>query len=714
MPDFLLEIGCEEIPARMLNAAALDLRDRVQKMLERERLSARGVAHFDSPRRLAVLATGIPTAQPDVTEQVNGPSAAVAFKDGQPMPAAHAFAKKAGIDISQLERVATPKGEYLSAKVTKKGRSASEVLAELLPKEINSIYWPRNMYWRKPGEVFVRPVRWLVAMLDKQLIPVEFDGVDAGTQSRGHRILAPNAIPIPDAGPSYVDTLRGAKVLGRTEREQQIRKALDAATRTVPGARWREDKSLLDTVVNLTEWPSAILGSFDREFLELPEEVLVTVMRDHQKYFAVEDGAGKLLPHFLAVLNTEGDPQGIIRHGHERVLRARFNDARFFWQTDQKHPLRERVQWLKHVTFQKDLGSYYEKTLRVQRLCSWLCEIIRQSGMTIRPGVVHKAAYLAKTDLTTELVKEFTELQGIVGGLYARVQELDSEIPDATRQLIAQAIYDQYKPESMEDSVPQTPGGAVLSIADKADTIAGMFALGLQPTGSKDPFALRRQANGIVRTIAEHKLPLSLDGLFRDARETYRGSEAGRKFSKDVDYAGSVRAFLRERLEFYLRDALGFRYDVVNAVLASASDDVVDAVSRAEAVRSVLHMPEFQAIAAACKRMRNILKQAAEKGINPAAKFEDLPASSPEEKSLAAYLELNAARIEANRQKKEYGEALHLLSTVREQVDALFDKVMVMVDDTRIRANRLALLQTLLREFTTIADFSEIVTEGKT
>jgi glycyl-tRNA synthetase beta chain len=714
MPDFLLEIGCEEIPARMLNAAALDLRDRVQKMLERERLSATGVAHFDSPRRLAILATGIPAAQPDVTEQVNGPSAAVAFNDGQPTPAAHAFAKKAGIDISQLERIATPKGEYLSAKVTKKGRSASEVLAELLPKEINSIYWPKNMYWRKPGEVFVRPVRWLVAMLDKQLIPVEFDGVDAGTQSRGHRILAPNAIPIPDAGPSYVDTLRGAKVLGRAEREQQIRKALDAATRTIPGARWREDKSLLDTVVNLTEWPSVILGSFDREFLELPEEVLVTVMRDHQKYFAVEDGAGKLLPHFLAVLNTDGDPQGVIRHGHERVLRARFNDARFFWQTDQKHPLRERVQWLKQVTFQKDLGSYYEKTLRVQRLCSWLCEIIRQSGMTIRPGVVHKAAYLAKTDLTTELVKEFTELQGVVGGLYARVQELDSEIPDATRQLIAQAIYDQYKPESMEDSVPQTPGGAVLSIADKADTIAGMFALGLQPTGSKDPFALRRQANGIVRTIAEHKLPLSLDGLFRDARETYRGSEAGRKFSMDVDYAGSVRAFLRERLEFYLRDALGFRYDVVNAVLASASDDVVDAVSRAEAVRSVLHMPEFQAIAAACKRMRNILKQAAEKGINPAAKFEDLPASSPEEKSLAAYLELNAPRIEANRQKKEYGEALHLLSTVREQVDALFDKVMVMVDDTRIRANRLALLQTLLREFTTIADFSEIVTEGKT
>jgi glycyl-tRNA synthetase beta chain len=710
MPDFLLEIGCEEIPARMIDAASLDLRERIRKLLERERLLSTGVAHFDSPRRLVVLASGIPPTQPDVTEQVTGPSAAVAFKDGQPTPAAHAFAKKAGVDVSSLERVTTPKGEYLSAKVTKKGRSALEVLAELLPKEINAIYWPKNMYWRKPGEVFVRPVRWLVALLDREVIPLEFDGIRAGTQSRGHRILAPNPIQIPGAGTSYIDTLRGAKVLGRSEREQQIRKSLDAATRTVPGARWREDKSLLDTVVNLTEWPSAILGSFDREFLELPEEVLVTVMRDHQKYFAVEDGAGKLLPHFLAVLNTDGDPEGIIRHGHERVLRARFNDARFFWKTDQKHPLRERVQRLKNVTFQKDLGSYHDKSVRVQRLCSWLCEIIRQSGMAIRPGVVHKAAYLAKTDLTTELVKEFTELQGIVGGLYARVQELETDFPDATRQLIAQAIYDQYKPESMEDSVPRTIEGAVLSIGDKADTIAGMFALGLQPTGSKDPFALRRQANGIVKTIAEHKLPLSLSVLFKDAREIYRGSEAERKFSKQIDYAGAIHEFFGERLEFYLRDVLGFSYDVVKAVLASGSNDVVDAVARAEAVKSVMHMPEFQAIAAACKRMRNILKQAEEKGISPAAKFEALPESAQEEKNLAAYIELNAPKIETNRQKKEYSDALYLLSTVREQVDAFFDKVMVMVDDERIRANRLALLRTLLREFTTIADFSEIVT----
>ncbi len=712
MPDFLLEIGCEEIPARMIDAASLELRERIGKLLQRERLAAAdALSYFDTPRRLAVIAPGIHASQPDVTEQVTGPSVNVAYKDGKPTPAAHAFAKKAGVDVARLEKIATAKGEYLSAKVTKKGRSAAEILAEALPKEIGSIYWPKSMYWRKPGERFVRPVRWLVAMLDGEVVRLEFDGVAAGNESRGHRILSPGAVRI-RAGSSYVDALRQAKVLSRGEREQHIRKELDAATRAIPGARWREDKTLLDTVVNLTEFPFVIRGNFDSEFLALPEEVLVTVMRDHQKYFAIEDADGKLLPHFLAVLNTDADPQQIIQHGHERVLRARFNDARFFWQTDQKHPLRERLAWLKNVTFQKDLGSYYDKTMRVQRLCRWLSASFRRNGMALRPGVVHKAACLAKTDLTTELVKEFTELQGIVGGLYARVQELDPDMADSARQLVAQTIYDQYKPESMEDAVPRTVEGAVLSIADKADSIMGMFALGLQPTGSKDPFALRRQANGIVKILAEKQLTLSLAQLFAWARETYRGTEAEKKFISVADEAGAVRDFLRERLEFYLRDVLGFKYDVVKAALAAGSDDVVDAVARAAAVKAVLHLPEFQAIAAASKRMRNILKQAAEKGFRVSVKFEDLPEAAAEEKMLAAYLERNAPKIEAHRRKKEYGDALSLLSTAREPVDAFFDKVMVMVDDDRIRANRLALLQTLLKEFSTLADFSEIVTEG--
>src|SRR6266849_4876297 len=701
MPDFLLEIGCEEIPARMIDAASKDLYGRVLALLVGEKLAGPaqdGVygSHYSTPRRLAVMFPHIRVQQPDVREILIGPSTKVAFKDGSPTSAAHAFAKKANVDVSQLEKTSTPKGEYLSAKVTKKGRAASEVLSELLPREINSLYWPKNMYWRKRGEVFVRPVRWLVAMLDEQVVPLELFGIPAGKISRGHRIIGngPVAISKPSA---YVEALRGAKVLGAAEREQVIRKALDAATRTIPGARWRDDTALLATVVNLTEFPSVILGSFDPEFLELPEEVLVTVMRDHQKYFAIEDAAGKLLPHFLAVLNTAGDRQGLIRHGNERVLRARFNDARFFWQTDQKQTLRQRVELLKHVTFQKDLGSYYDKTIRVQRLASWLCEIVKQGGIAIRPGVVHKAACLAKADLTTELVKEFTELQGIVGGLYARVQLLDDDLKPEVQGEIAKAIYDHYKPESMEDGVPRSVEGAVLSIADKADTVAGMFALGLIPSGSKDPFALRRQANGIVKTIAEHRLPFRLSELMADARTRYHGSEAEKKFS-NAAYAESVRSFA---------------YDVVSAVLAVDSDDVVDAAARAEAVSKVRGSADFESISSAFKRMKNILRQAAEKTKVIAMRVDPAGLQEESEKELAALIPQTVATVKKLRSARNYEAALLEIAKLRPAIDTFFDKVMVMVDDEHLRANRLALLQTVVKEFSTIADFSEIVTEGK-
>jgi glycyl-tRNA synthetase beta chain len=714
MPDFLLEIGCEEIPARMIATGSQELCERVGKLLQRERLTPAGtVTAFDSPRRLAVLASGVPPAQPDVAEQITGPSVAVAYKDGQPTPAAQAFAKKAGVDVAQLERTSTPKGEYLSARVTKKGRTTSEILGEFLPKEINSLYWPKNMYWRKAGERFVRPVRWMVAMLDGDVIPLEFDGVHAGNSSRGHRILADRSVRIPQAGAAYVSALADAKVLNRAERENQIRKALDAATRAIPGARWREDKELLETVVNLTEFPSAILGNFDPQYLELPEEVLVTVMRDHQKYFAVEDARGKLAPHFLAVLNTDGDRDGVIQHGNERVLRARFNDARFFWQTDQKQSLRDRLELLKHVTFQKDLGSYYDKTIRTQRLASSLSEIVKQSGVSLRPGIVHKAACLAKTDLTTELVKEFTELQGIVGGLYARVQVLDEHLADDVRQGISTAIYDHYKPKSMDDSVPRTVEGAILAIADKADSIAGMFALGLIPSGSKDPFGLRRQANGIVKTIAEHQLPLRVGPLMKDARVRYHGSEAEKKFASDAKFDETTRAFFRERVEFFLRDAHGFAYDVVNAVLAVDADDVVDALARAAAVAKVRPSADFESISVAFKRMKNILRQAADAGREVAPQVNSTALKEPAEKDLAAQVPRTAERVHALRAEKKYEEALTEIAKLRPAVDLFFDKVMVMVDDTVLRANRLALLDTLVKEFSTIADFSEIVTEGK-
>jgi glycyl-tRNA synthetase beta chain len=567
------------------------------------------------------------------------------------------------------------------------------------------------MYWRagKP-ERFVRPLRWLVALLDGEIVPVEFAGIVAAAESRGHRVLSSGPVRI-ERATKYQESLAKARVLMQAEREHAIRKALDEATRTIPGARWREDKELLDTVVNLTEFPSVILGTFDNEFLTLPEEVLVTVMRDHQKYFAVEDAQGKLLPHFLAVLNTDGDPDGLIVHGNARVLRARFRDARFFWDTDQKTTLKQRVELLKSVTFQKDLGSYYAKTERVAKLAGSLVSGLTQAGKTVNADAVQLAVQVAKTDLTAELVKEFTELQGIVGGLYAKAQGLGDAV--------SRAVYDQYKPASMEDSVPRSSEGAVLAIADKADSIAGMFALGLQPTGSKDPFALRRQANGIVKTIAEHKLPISLSQLLTQAEKGYEGSEAAKKFTTaGTEYNDAVLRFFRERLEFYLRDVLGFAYDVVNAVLAAGSDDVVDAVARAEAVAKVRPSEDFEAISTSFKRMKNILRQAAEAGKWDPAQVSDFSQlmqaeSEPAEKDLASQSSEVAIKVKGLREQNAYEPALVEISRLRPVVDAFFDKVMVMVEDEKVRTRRLALLQMLVNEFTTIADFSEIVTDKK-
>ncbi|WP_125487835.1 glycine--tRNA ligase subunit beta [Edaphobacter aggregans] len=705
MAEFLFEIGLEEVPARMIAGAQAELEQRVVKMLERERLVASGVESksFATPRRLAVWVKDVAERQEDVAEEMVGPSVKVAYKDGVATPAALAFAKKAGVAVEELKTVTNAKGEYLAATVVKVGRGAAEVIAAELPKELAGIYWAKNMYWRagKP-ERFVRPVRWMVALLGEATVPVSFGGYEAGAVTYGHRVLFGDGAIAVKAPSEYEDALLAGFVLAGVEvRRQRIRKALDKVTRTVEGLRWREDHGLVDKLTHLTEWPSVILGGFEPEFLALPEEVLVTVMRDHQSYFAVEDKDGKLAPHFLAVLNTETDAAGeaVIRHGNERVLRARFNDARFFWEFDQRVCLKERVELLKNVTFQKELGSYAAKSARVRKLASALAGLVLARGCDLNPVALDEAVVLAKTDLTTELVKEFTELQGVVGGLYARAQGYSAAVSDA--------IYDQYKPESMDDSVPRTVEGALLAIADKADTIAGMFGLGLEPTGSKDPFALRRAANGIVKILAESgvALPLTL-------REV-----AGAACGQNEALAAKVLGFLQERLEFYLREVKGQAYDVVKAVLAAGAEDVRDAVARAEAVTAVRGASsgdtgDFAAVSAAFKRMKNILSQAGEKGIASGARVEDVLLTEPTEKALAARSTELAVRVSSLRAEKSYAAALEAIATLRPQVDAFFDAVMVMAPDEAVRANRLALLEKVLGDFSGIADFSEIVVAG--
>ena len=697
MADFLLEIGLEEVPARMIAAAEAELGKRVGELLKRERLVAENakVTTFSTPRRLAVLAEGVEAKQADNEKVVMGPSWKIAFKDGTPTAAAEAFAKKAGISVAEIKKIETSKGEYVGATVKLIGRTAAEILAAELPKEVLGLYWAKNMYWRaaKP-ERFVRPVRWVVAMLDADVVPLEIAGIAAGNASRGHRVLHGDHSVVLPLAKSYVEALRAAfVVVDVAERRQTIRKALDAETRKVEGARWREDEALVETVTHLTEWPSVILGEFERAYLDLPEEVLVTVMRDHQKYFAVEDAQGKLAPHFLAVLNTQADEEGaaIIRHGNARVLRARFKDARFFWDMDQKTPLAERMESLKNVTFQKELGSYYWKTEQNLAVANALATIVKGADAPLDEAALFKAIELAKTDLTTELVKEFTELQGVIGGLYARAQG----IGDKT----AQAVYDQYTPASIEDPIPVSVEGQLLGIADRVQTIVAMFGIGNAPTGSKDPFALRRAANSVVKILAESELPLTLSDVINASGV----SDAGK---------AQVGEFFRERLQFYLKDVRGFTYDVVNAVLATGADDVRDAIARAEALTSVRGSADFAAVSAACKRIKNILKQAEEKGFRPdEQKIGKLAGKLPLEGiDLWDKSKEIAPQIARLREQRNYREALVLIATLRPTIDQFFDKVMVLDADEAIRGANLGLIAEVVRNFSTIADFSEIVT----
>jgi glycyl-tRNA synthetase beta chain len=690
MAELLLEVGLEEIPARMIAAAESELARRVEALLSRQRLGGTTITSYSTPRRLAVRVEDVLAQQVDMQEQLTGPSWKAAFPDGNPGPAAQAFAKKAGVAVSALEKITTAKGEYAAATIQRAGQSTARVLTELLPQEIGALAWPKTMYWRpNRPERYVRPLRWLVCLLDEAIVPMEFAGIAAGGVSYGHRVLYGDQ-PVPIHRPAdYPAALRAAfVVVDPAERRNRIRKALDTATRTLPEARWREDEELVEQVTHLSEWPSVVLGSFEPEYLTLPEEVLVTVMRDHQKYFALEDKQHALAPHFLTVLNTEVDSAGlaIIRHGNERVLRARFNDGRFFWDYDQKIPLSARVEMLKTVTFQRDLGSYFSKTESNRLMARALGEAVAAEKISFDPAALDQAVLLAKTDLTTELVKEFTELQGIVGGLYARAQ--------GAGEAVAQAIYWQYSPAAMDNPIPPTVEGRLLGLADRLATIAEMFAVGLEPSGSKDPFALRRAANGVIKILAESGLPLTIEGLESLALET-------------LPRAGKVGAFLKERLDFYLREVRGYSYDVVNAVLSTGLTTVADAIARAQALTDVRGSEDLAAISAAFKRIKNILRQAEEKQEGRSIQPEVLV--EPAEQHLYAEVARVAPQVEALRAQQKYPEALERIASLRPVIDSFFDQVMVLAPEAHLRRNRLALIASVLSDFSRIADFSEIV-----
>jgi glycyl-tRNA synthetase beta chain len=699
--EFLLEIGCEEIPAGALPKATGELKQILEKHLGAQGLvEASDVETFSSPRRLVAISHAVRLKQEDVTREVTGPPKSVAFDDvGQPTRAAESFAEKQGLPVSKLAIIKTPRGEYLAATQKISGRPAREILSEILPQAILELTFPRTMYWTSAnGPRFARPIRWIVALLDGKVIPFTLAGVRAGAATVGHRFLGKAAIPV--RGPQdYLAKLKKNFVIARAqERRQKIEKEIHTLV-AKKGWRVHPDPALVELVTNLNEYPSILAGNFDPSYLELPDEILITVMRGHQKYFAVENAAKELQPHFLAVINLDSDRAGLVRAGHERVLRARFADARFFWETDQKCRLADYLPKLAQITYESRLGSYSDKVARMRSLARWIAEQWFNSGLHQADiPAADRAAELAKCDLATEMVREFTELQGIVGGLYAQAQGEPEDV--------ATAVYDHYRPVGLDDPIPRNVTGCAVALADKFDSLVACFAVGLIPTGSSDPFALRRAALGVVKIILDRQVPLSLSMAVSAAAKTLASHKP--KISTSAEVEKQVLEFLLDRARFILRERDGFAYDEVNAAFAAGADDLLDAKQRIAALKSIRHTRNFAPLASAFKRIRKILAKAGPPGSWRLGAVRADLFREDAERALHSAAQRVAEKAGAHKRAGRYREALEVIAELRPTVDKFFDDVLVMADEEEIRKNRLTLLAELLREFSTVADFSEM------
>jgi glycyl-tRNA synthetase beta chain len=696
--DLLFEIGCEEIPAGMLPRAEEELKVNLEKLLTTENLiQGITVETFSGPRRLTVHACGFPVKQADVINEVTGPPKSVGYDQvGEPTRAAVSFAEKQGIRLVDVFIVQTPKGEYLAAKQTKRGRTSEQILAEVLPRAIHDLSWPRTMTWTGlDGARFIRPIRWLVALLDGKRLKFSFGGIPAGDITRGHRFLGSQEIRVRDFADYEKKLGANGVILRPTERSAKIDRELSARTKK-GGHRLHEDAALLKLVTYLNEYPTVIEGAFDPQFLSLPDEILVTVMRGHQKYFALEKRNGELAPNFLAVINLAKDSKGLVRAGHERVLRARFADAQFFWTADQKCRLADYLPKLAKVTYETRLGSYADKVERTRAISRWLMEQWSNLGIPqAHIADADRAAELAKCDLATEMVREFPELQGIVGGLYARAQGEPDDVADA--------IYDHYRPVGLDDPIPRNLIGCCIALADKLDSIVGCFAVGIIPTGSSDAYALRRAALGIVKVVLDKKLPLSLPLAINSAAKTLHTHAPKRALTSARE--SQVLDFILDRAKFVFRERAGFSYDEVNAVFRAGAEDLVDAHKRLVALRAIRKSKNFEPLTISFKRIRKIIEKANLKNgvtVNP-----ELFENDAERELFAAGREA-AAKVQVEKRAGHYEQALDRIAGLRKSVDRFFEEVMVMANDEAVRNNRLSLLAELLREFTTVADFSEI------
>ncbi|MDX1588313.1 MAG: glycine--tRNA ligase subunit beta [Oleiphilaceae bacterium] len=681
--DFLVEIGTEELPPKALTGLSAAFTDGIEQRLKQAGLEFGAVRAFAAPRRLAVRVEGLSDAQPDKPFEKRGPAVKAAFDDaGNPTKALQGFAGSLGVTPDQLDTMETDKGAWLVYRGLEKGRDTVELLPEIVRESLNGLPIPKRMRWGASREEFVCPVHWVLMLFGPQVVPCEILGRSAGHETRGHRFHNPQALMISTpADYELVLEQQGFVLADFARRRELIREGVQALAREKTGGEAVIDPDLLDEVTALNEWPVPLLGQFEERFLQVPAEALVSSMKEHQKYFHVLDKEGRMLPHFITVANIDSkDPQAVIE-GNEKVIRPRLADAAFFYETDLKTPLANRVEQLRPIVFQKTLGSIHDKSERVAALAEKIADALGTDAPLAR-----RAAMLAKTDLVTEMVLEFTDLQGTMGQYYAR--------HDGEPEELALAMNEQYLPRFAGDQLPITDTGAALALADRLDSLVGLFGINQPPTGTRDPFALRRSALGVLRILVERQLPLDLDTLCRWA-------EAGFDCLTQTDTVDKVVDYLLERFRAIYEEQ-GIPAEVYLAVHARRPTRPLDFHQRVEAVNSFRQLPEAQALAAANKRVANILAKQSDTpetlSVHPDA-LQEAP-----EKALYQALEQQEQKVQPLFDQGDYDQGLRSLAELQQPIDRFFDQVMVMAEDPALKRNRLALLQRVRQLFLQVAD----------
>lgn len=684
--DLLVEIGTEELPPKALKKLSAAFTQGIVDGLNKAGLQHAAVQSYASPRRLAALVTSLTVTQADKEVLRRGPALTAAFKeDGTASPAAMGFAKSNGVKVEDLEKLETPEGAWLVFRKLEKGQATATLLPGIVQAALDALPIPKRMRWGNSSAQFVRPVHWVVLLFGDAVIDAEILGVRTGRETRGHRFLHPAKLYLGESA-AYAPLLEteGHVLADFAVRREAIRGQVLKAAAQLKGMAVIDD-DLLDEVTGMVEWPAAVTGNFEARFLSVPSEALISTMKANQKYFHVVDAHGKLLPHFITIANIESRDVNAVRAGNERVIRPRLTDAAFFWDQDRKKKLADHLDGLKAVVFQNKLGTLHDKAQRVAKLAG-------QIGAMLGASVVQceRAALLSKCDLLTHMVGEFPELQGIMGSYYA---QHDGEAPD-----VAQALDEQYMPRFAGDALPVSKIGQAVAIADKLDTLVGIFGIGQAPTGDKDPFALRRAALGTLRIIIEQRLDLDLVDLLESAQHA-----CGDKLSVK-NAATLVYDFMMERLRAYYADA-GVDADAFEAVLALRPPQPYDFDRRVRAVTAFRKLPEAASLSAANKRIGNILKQA---GSDISGDINSALLKDAAERALADTLAALSKEVTPLFKARDYTGALQKLAALRARVDTFFDQVMVMADDPALRANRLALLSQLRALFLRVADISRL------